>query len=166
SRRTLALFPTANASLFTDGVDGFLARRYNAATKLGPTLDSWADFATYLALPFCGWWLRPDVLRAEAPFLITTVFFYLAAIVFGFLKYRRLTSYHTWSSKALAILVVAVVLTFFLGGPGWPFRVLAPLAVLSLLEEIAITALLPKWYANVPSLWHARQIKFRSDGRT
>lgn len=84
--------------------------------------------------------------------------------MFGFLKYHRLTSHHTWSSKALAILVVAVVLTFFLGGPGWPFRALDPLAALSLLEEIAITALLSQRHANVPSLWHARQIKFRIGG--
>jgi hypothetical protein len=101
----------------------------------------------------------PEVLRAEAPFLITAILFYLAAVVFGFLKYHRLTSYHTWSSKALAILASIVVLSFFLGGPGWPFRVLAPLAVLSLLEEIAITALLSQWHANVLSLWHAWQIK-------
>lgn len=152
-------------SLLTDGADGFLARRFNATSKLGAKLDSWADFTTYLALPFCGWWLRPDVLRAEAPFLVTPIFFYLAAVGFGFLKYRRLTSYHTWISKTVAILAGAVVLTFFLGGPGWPFRVLAPLAVLSLLEEIAITALLAQWHANVPSLWHARQIKSRGGDR-
>jgi len=153
------------ASLLTDGTDGFLARRFNAASKLGAKLDSWADFATYLALPFCGWWLRPDVLRAEAPFLVTAILFYLAAVVFGFLKYHRLTSYHTWSSKVLAILASIVVLSFFLGGPGWPFRVLAPLAVLSLLEEIAITALLPQWHANVSSLWHARRIESRAGDR-
>jgi phosphatidylglycerophosphate synthase len=152
-------------SLLTDGVDGFLARRFNAASRLGAKLDSWADFATFLALPFCGWWLRPDVLRAEAPFLITPICFYLAAVAFGLLKYRRLTSYHTWSSKALALLSGVVVLVFFLGGPGWPFRVLAPLAVLSLLEEIAITALLPVWQANIPSLWHARQINSRAGDR-
>jgi len=146
-------------SLLTDAVDGFFARRFNASTRLGAKLDSWADFATYLALPFCGWWLRPDVVRAEAPFLIAPIFFYVTAVGFGFLKYRRLTSYHTWSSKALAILAGVVVLTFFLGGPGWPFRVFAPLAVLSLMEEIVITSLLPGRCANVPSLWHARRMK-------
>lgn len=146
-------------SLLTDAVDGFFARRFKATSKLGAKLDSWADLGTYLALPFCGWWLRPDVLRAEAPYLIAPIALYLAAVGFGFLKYHRLTSYHTWSSKALAIVAAIVVLIFFLGGPGWPFRVLAPLAVLSLLEEMAITALLPKWRANVPSLWHVRRIK-------
>lgn len=53
------------ASLLTEGVDGFLARRFSVTSELGSELDSWADFATYLALPFCGWWLRPDVLRTE-----------------------------------------------------------------------------------------------------
>jgi len=149
------------ASLLTDCVDGFLARRFNAASELGAKLDSWADFATYLVLPVCGWWLRPDVLRTEALSLLIVICFYLAAVGFGFLKYRRLTSYHTWSSRAVAVLASIVVLTFFLGGPGWVFRVLAPVAVLSLAEEMAITALLPVWRANVPSLWHAQRIKSR-----
>jgi len=146
-------------SLLTDAVDGLLARRFNATSQLGAKLDSWADLTTYLALPLCGWWLRPDVLQEEAPYLITPLAFYLAAVIFGFLKYRRLTSYHTWASKVLAVVAAIVVLVFFFGGPGWPFRVLAPVAVFSLLEEIAITALLPEWRANVPSLRHARQIK-------
>src|SRR6266850_1706287 len=83
-------------SLVTDAVDGFLARKLNQRTDLGAKLDSWADFATSLSLPLAGWWLRPDVVRQESVFLATGIFFYLAAIAFGFLKYRRLTSYHTW----------------------------------------------------------------------
>jgi phosphatidylglycerophosphate synthase len=147
------------ASLVSDGVDGYVARRFNATSRLGAKLDSWADFTTYLTLPLCGWWLRPEALRAEAPFLAVLVCGYLAAVGFGFWKYRRLTSYHTRASRAAAVLAAVVVVWFFLGGPGWAVRVLTPVAVLSLLEEIAITAVLPEWRANVPSLWHARRTK-------
>ena len=56
-------------SLLTDLADGLLARRLNLATDLGAKLDSWADFMTCLALPFCGWWLRPEVIRQEGPWL-------------------------------------------------------------------------------------------------
>jgi cardiolipin synthase len=146
-------------SILTDSADGFLARHLNQTTDLGAKLDSWADFVMSLSLPFSGWWLRPDVVRQEATFLAAGVFFYLAAIAFGFLKFGRLTSYHTWGGKVSSVAVSASVIVFFVNGPGWPFRVAIPIVIVACLEEMAITALLPEWRANVPSFWHARRSK-------
>jgi len=53
----------------------------------------------------------------------------------------------------------AAGLAFFGGGLGWPLRVLSPLVVISSVEEIAITVLLPTWRANVPSLLHALRLR-------
>ncbi len=147
------------ASILTDTADGFFARRLNQITDLGAKLDSWADLATSLSLPLSGWWLRPDVVRQEAPFLTSGIVFYLAAIAAGFLKFRCLTSYHTWGGKLTSVLVSLAVIVFFANGPGWPFRIAMPMVILSCLEEIAITLVLPSWRANVPSLWHALQIR-------
>ena len=140
-------------------MDGWLARRLKQATELGAKLDSWSDFATWLALPICAWWLRPDVIRQEAVFLIVAIFFYVGAIAFGFLKYGRLTSYHTWLSKVLAVLVAAAALLFFADGSAWSLRAIVPVVIASQIEEMCITALLPEWRANVPSFWHALKIK-------
>jgi len=148
-------------SFVTDAADGFIARRFNATSELGAKLDSWADFATYLALPFSAWWLRPDLIRAEAAAIGMVVCFYISPIAIGFIKYRRLTSYHTWLAKICVVAAAAVLLVFFAGGPGWLWRVFAPLVVISGLEEIAITALFPEWRANIPTFWHAWQIKRR-----
>jgi CDP-diacylglycerol--glycerol-3-phosphate 3-phosphatidyltransferase len=149
-------------SILTDATDGYLARRFNQTTNLGAKLDSWADLATSLSLPFAGWWLRPDVVRQEAPFLAAGIFLYLAAIAVGFLKFRRLTSYHTWGGKLSAIVVAAAVIVFFANGPGWPFRIAMPIVILACLEEIVITIILPERRANVPSFWHALQIRHES----
>lgn len=146
-------------SVLTDAADGFIARRFNQITNLGAKLDSWADLATSLSLPFCGWWLRPDVVRQEAPFLAAGILLYLTAIVAGFVKFRRLTSYHTWGGKLSAIVVAAAVIVFFANGPGWPFRIAMPIVILACLEEIAITTVLPARRANVPSFWHALRIR-------
>src|SRR5438034_6881662 len=86
-------------SLVTDIADGLLARKLNLATELGAKLDSWADLLTYLALPVCGWWLRPSAVREEAWWLAAGIGSYLLAILIGILKFRRLTSYHTWGAK-------------------------------------------------------------------
>ena len=147
------------ASLMSDAADGFLARRLNQASALGAKLDSWADFVTYLALPFCGWWLRPEIVRHECWWLIAGIGCYLAATIAGFLKFRRLTSYHTWGAKISAVVVGAAVLVFFAGGPGWVFRVVMPMVVLTNLEEITITLALPRLRANVPSVLHALEIR-------
>ena len=146
-------------SILTDAIDGYLARRLNQTTHLGAKLDSWADLATQLTLPFCGWWLRPEAVRQEAPFLAAGILAYLAAIAIGFLKFHRLTSYHTWGGKLSAIVVAAAVMVFFANGPGWPLRIAMPIVILACLEEIAITLALPGRRANVPSLWQALQIR-------
>ncbi len=154
-------------SLLTDNLDGYLARRLNQRTELGAKLDSWADAATWLMLPLCGWWLHPEALRAEAPWLAAGLGSFLASIAFGFIKYQRLISYHTWGAKALTVVVGVAAVVFFATGHGWVFRVAMPFVMLSALEEMAITTVLPQWQANVPSLWHAwrRRGHSRRNGR-
>ncbi len=152
-------FVSLIVSVLTDAVDGYLARRLNQTTHLGAKLDSWADLSTQLSLPLCGWWLRPELVQQEAPYLAAGIVFYLAAIAVGFLKFRRLTSYHSWGGKLSAIAVGAAVLVFFANGPGWPLRIAMPIVILSCLEEIAITAVLPERRDNVTSLRHALQIR-------
>ena len=52
----------------------------------------------------------------------------------------------------------------FAGGPALPFRLATAVLVLAELEEIAISAVLPAWHANVPSLAHARGLAARRQG--
>src|SRR5712671_5994406 len=131
-------------SLVTDAADGVIARWCHQASRLGARLDSWADFLTSVALPFCAWWLRPEVIRQEALIIGAGIFFYLLAIAIGFLKFKRLTSYHTWGAKLSAVLFAFAVVVLFAGGPGWVFRGVVPIIILTELEEIAITLLLPQ----------------------
>jgi len=139
--------------------DGFLARRLKQETELGAELDSWGVFATYLVVPLCALMLWPDLVRREASFVMAVVGFYFVPATLGLLKYNRLTSYHTWSSKASSIFLGGAALILFTEGPAWPFRIATPLLILSGIEEIFMTAILPQWRANVPSLWHAMAIE-------
>jgi CDP-diacylglycerol--glycerol-3-phosphate 3-phosphatidyltransferase len=52
-----AFLVTLSASLLSDLVDGWLARRFGQATQLGTLLDSWGDLVTYTSVPLCAWWL-------------------------------------------------------------------------------------------------------------
>jgi len=157
SRR--AFFTLLLLGLLSDAVDGYLARRWNQHSELGARLDSWADLTTWLALPLCGWWLRPEAFAAEFPWLCTGLAAYLLSVVVGWARFRRLIAYHTWSAKALSILASAAVILFFASGPGWVLRALVPFVVLSAAEEILITCLLPQYRSNVPTAWHAWQLR-------
>ncbi len=145
-------------SLLSDLCDGWFARRYDQATHLGTLLDSWGDLATYATVPLCAWWLWPDLIRREAWYVAAIVSAYTFPIVLGYLKYGRLTSYHTYGAKLSAVVMGASALVLFAGGPALPFRISTWVLMLAELEEIAITTLLPEWRTNVPSILHARRL--------
>ena len=142
-------------SLASDVLDGWLARRSGVTSEVGAKLDSWGDLATYATLPLFAWWLWPDLLRAEARYLACAIFAYTLPIAVGYLRFGRLTSYHTWAAKGTAVLMGAALFVLFSGGPAWPFHVAVFLLVVEAMEEIAITWVLPAWRSDVPSLWHA-----------
>jgi CDP-diacylglycerol--glycerol-3-phosphate 3-phosphatidyltransferase len=156
--RETAFLVTLTVSLLSDLSDGWLARRFGQETALGTLLDSYGDLATYTTVPLCAWWLWPELIREEAAYAAAVVAAYVFPILLGYLKYGRLTAYHTWGAKLSAIAIGASALLLFLGGPPQPFRVAVWILVLAELEEIAITTLLPEWRANVPSLLHARRM--------
>lgn len=146
-------------SLGTDILDGKLARWLNQKTELGTKLDSWADFLTYTAVPVCAYWLRPDIIANEWPWFIAVVSSYTVPVTIGFVKYRRLTSYHTRGAVISAYLIGASVIVLFAHGPTLPFRIAAVVLVLAELEEIAMTCVLPIWRCNVSSLKDALALR-------
>jgi CDP-diacylglycerol---glycerol-3-phosphate 3-phosphatidyltransferase len=142
-------------SLISDSVDGFLARRFNWVSQFGTKLDSWGDFATYMTVPLCAWWLWPNIIRREALFVILALGAYVTPTLVGFLKFKRLPSLHTWSAKTAAVLMSVSALLLFIADIALPFRIAAIFQVLVASEEIAIIVLLAEWRGNVHSLWHA-----------
>ena len=146
-------------SLLSDAVDGILARWLGQTSQLGARLDSWADLLTGLSLPLCAWWLWPGPVAQEAPWLTALVFCYLMPVVLGFVRFRRLTSYHTIAWKVLAWVIAGAAVALLGWGIGWPIQVVLPFVALASLEEIAITIVLPEWRSNVPSLRHALALR-------
>ena len=142
-------------SLFSDAIDGFVARKLNVASELGTRLDSWGDLATYLTVPVCAWWLWPEIIKREAVFVLIVVGAYMAPLIAGFVKFKRLPSYHTWAAKGVAVAMSFSVIILFTADIAGFFRVAAILQVLVACEEIAITIRLSEWQCNVPSFLHA-----------
>jgi phosphatidylglycerophosphate synthase len=141
--------------MITDAVDGFLARHVFSPSRLGARLDSWGDFATYLSLPACIWWLWPDLVIQEWPFVVVALACYVIPTAIGFLRFGRMTCYHTLAAKTSAIVIAPTVLLMLLGGPHWPFRASMPLLIYAAIEDSAISLVLKHWRPNVPTVLHA-----------
>jgi CDP-diacylglycerol--glycerol-3-phosphate 3-phosphatidyltransferase len=145
------------ASLFSDMADGFVARRFGQATELGAKLDSWGDLLTYMVLPFCAWWLWQERVLRESLFVLTGILAY--TIPLGFAKYGRLTSYHTYAAKFSAVVMGLGLVLFLIFDIPWLFRAAILLLAAEAVEEIAMTAVLRGWRANVPGFLHALRLR-------
>ena len=159
--RATAFLSCLAIALLSDALDGWLARRLGRKSDLGTRLDSWADIVLCISVPLEGWWLWPDLVRREAGVVGLVVACYAVRTLFALVKYRRLPGYHTWMAKLAGVLMATGGLVLLAGGPAWAFH-LASLAVLiEAIEEMAVTAILPRWRSNVPSFWHALQMARR-----
>ena len=139
-------------SLASDLVDGFLARRLHQKSELGAKLDSRGDLATYLVFGVGAWWLWPHVIRAEAWWVAVAVASYTLPSLLAFVKFGRLTSYHTRGAKLSAVLMGTALLLLFAWQIPWIFRLATVVLLVAEVEEIAITIVLREWHADVPSL--------------
>ncbi|MDT8283761.1 MAG: CDP-alcohol phosphatidyltransferase family protein [Gammaproteobacteria bacterium] len=142
-------------AVFTDILDGFLARILHQITKLGSHLDSLGDFVIYSTMALSAWILWPDILQQEIVYFTIIVLSFTLPAIIGFVKFHNFTSYHTWGVKlAVAVTIIGYVL-LFAGLLDWPFRVAALFCLYAGLEEIVITLLLYDERVDVRSVWQA-----------
>jgi len=142
-------------TVFTDVLDGFLARQLNQITEMGSHLDSWGDFIVYTVMAISAWLLWPEIVVKESISFLLILFSLIMPVLIGFLKFGVFTSYHTWSVKlAVAVTIVSYVLLFS-GWLDWPFRVAVVVCLYAAIEETGITFILKHERADVRTIFHA-----------
>ena len=152
----LALFALG---LLSDVLDGMLARRLGQESEFGARLDQWGDFALWVSFPLGAWWLWPELVRREAPYVILAIVCLLLPTAIAYARYRAVPGYHTWAAKLDSVLMgigVPLLLVFDIAGP---FRFAALFLLVCAVDEIAITALLPECRHDVPSAFHAARLR-------
>ena len=154
------MFALAVAS---DLADGLLARWLHAQTVLGARLDAAADTATYLVLFFAATWLWPEFVDTHFGMLAAALGLYGANHAWALARFHRLPAYHTWAGKFSAVLMAAGMLLWFISGIAGLFTAAVVVSLVSVVEQLAITGLLPAWQADVPTVSHA--IRLRSAAR-
>ena len=142
-------------SFLTDAIDGFLARKFKVTSIAGAKLDSIGDDLTVIAGTIGMLAFKSAFLKEEIFFIILLLSLFVLQTVLAFVKFGKMTSFHTYAAKAAAILQgVFLILLFFLPNPLYElFYAATFVTAFELMEEIIITFWLPKWRTNVKGLY-------------
>jgi phosphatidylglycerophosphate synthase len=157
---SLAFAVVVVAAFVSDYFDGVIARRLGIATPELRHFDSRADLVFYATAAWTVWMRRPDVARSVAIPALVVIGLDVTRHVFDFMKFGRDVAYHAWSSKAWG-LCLALALVLLLGF-GWtePFVTIAVwLGIVAQIEGLLMSIVLPRWTTDVPTLFHAIDLK-------
>ncbi|WP_461482007.1 CDP-alcohol phosphatidyltransferase family protein [Porticoccus sp.] len=149
-------------TLFSDGIDGYLARRLGQVTELGTRLDSWADLSTYAAMLLGLKVLWPDLFASESNYLVVAFSAWLVPLLVCLARFRRLPCYHTVSAKLAAIMLAPAYFVAVIWGDALCFRGVLLFYLWVAFEQVVITSMLPRWQDNVPGFWCAAAIARQS----
>lgn len=101
---------------------------------------------------------------AEAP-LVALLIAHVSRATFELTKYGRITTYRLWSAKLLGVLLaVSFAHSLVTGQANLLLGVALWIGVLSEIEGFSISAVLPVWRADVPSLVHGLHAARREPG--
>ncbi len=142
-------------SFLTDALDGFLARRLNVASRTGAKLDSIADDLTVVAAMTAMVIVFHDFVLSNMVVFIIPFVLFLAELLIAFIKYKKISSFHTYLAKLAALLQgLFFISAFFLEIPHYGlFIITAVITTLDLIEEIIMVLIIKEWRANVHGLW-------------
>ena len=157
--RWLWLLQMALATL-SDVYDGKLARRFGTVTPGLRQADSIADTVYALAVCASLYIAEPEIVMSHLVGIALVIGLEAARYPLDWFRFGRGASYHAWSARIFGVSLIVAV--FFAMGfsIGVPFLWIAfGIGVLSELEGIAISLVLPRWTHDVPHLGHALAIR-------
>ncbi|NGM61912.1 CDP-alcohol phosphatidyltransferase family protein [Sphingobacterium sp. SGG-5] len=146
--------------LFSDIFDGIIARELNVSSQRLRRFDSQTDMVFWVSIGISTWLLYPTLI-VDNRIPILSIFIlegmcYLISIV----KFGKETCTHAFLSKLWGItLVIAFTSLIGFNYAGLPFFLAVVFGIISHIDRILITLILPKWTHDIPSFYHAYLIR-------
>jgi phosphatidylglycerophosphate synthase len=156
----IALMLMLLAGILSDIFDGIVARQQGISTATLRRMDSQTDLVFWLCAGWCAWLLSPHIIIAHKYAIITLFVMEGLTYLFSFIKFGKETCTHALLSKLWGIMLFAAF-TSILGFDyaGVPLALAIIFGVISHLDVYLIILFLPRWTHDVPSAWHAWQIR-------
>ena len=142
-------------SFFTDLIDGYLARKFKVTSILGTRLDSIGDDLTVLVGLIALFVLKSEFIKQHIIIFVILLVLFLVQTTYAFIRYRKMTNFHTYLAKTAALLQgIFLILVFFTEEPILIlFYAATIITMLELAEEIILVRMLPHWRANVKGVY-------------
>jgi cardiolipin synthase len=102
--------------LLSDLLDGPAARRLNQTSEFGSKFDSISDQLLQLSALIWLILLMPEIFSENIALSFTAITLYLASLVVGLLKFKRVANLHLYLSKVAAFFLFFFVIHAFLFG--------------------------------------------------
>lgn len=146
--------------LLSDIFDGIIARKQNVSSAKLRRLDSQVDMIFWLSAGIAAWMIWPDVIRANKTVIFALLAMEAACYVVSILKFGKETCSHAYLSKFWGITLLAAFTDLILNGnAGFLFFLCLGAGIVSHIDRILITLILPSWQHDIPSAWHAHRIR-------
>jgi len=143
----------------TDFLDGFIARKFNVMSPKGAVLDGYADIALYCSVLVCVWFLFPSVITKYLAFFIGLIVLQILSWGFSYLKFKRITSYHTYSAKTWGVSLFVSIALLFVFSNDFLLIPMFIIGAVSMVEDIIITSVLPCWKSDIKHFVVAMHIR-------
>ncbi|MFP9118093.1 CDP-alcohol phosphatidyltransferase family protein [Flavobacterium sp. RNTU_13] len=146
--------------ILSDIFDGIIARKQGVSTTFMRRLDSQIDVVFWLCAGWCCWLLNPEIILQNRYATITLFVMEGLTYAFSFTKFGKETCTHALLSKLWGITLFAAFISVLgFGYAGIPFALAVIFGIISHIDVYLIIAFLPQWTHDVPSAWHAWQIR-------
>lgn len=146
--------------LFSDILDGIIARKYKVSSEKLRRMDSQTDLIFWICVGWCAWILNPEIILNNKYAIILIFLMEGLTYVFSILKFGKETCTHALLSKLWGItLLVAFVSIIGFGYGGVSIFLAVSFGIIGHIDVYLIIYFLPEWTYDVPSCYHAYLIK-------
>jgi len=151
--------------IFSDWLDGKIARLLKQRTELGAKVDSIADAIFSAAVLISVTQINPSYLAANVAWLCAALLSYAVNMGVCLAKFKNWPSYHTRLSKMSWLVVAAAIIGAFAGWDVWLVRIAASFVIAANVEETMITLALKHYQVDISSLPVAIQLREKTNVR-
>lgn len=150
--------------LISDILDGIIARKQNISNATLRRLDSQTDMIFWLSIGVATWILYPKLIHDNRIAIWIILVMEVSVYMISLIKFKRETCTHAFLSKLWGITLL-IAFTFLIGfnHAGLPFLLAIVFGLVSHIDRILITIILPKWSHDIPSAYHAYLIRKGKD---